>query len=210
MAQDGSPLRHCANRFIKRSIDITLSLLAMPILGVLYLILGVLIKREDGGPIIHRRRVLGRGGVEFDAFKFRSMRLDAEEILLQDDALKRQFEVSYKLKQDPRLTRIGRLIRKYSLDEFPQFVNVLQGQMSLVGPRMITPPELEKYGPWQSKLLIAKPGMTGLWQVKGRQTLPYDERVNMDMFYIDSWSIWLDLYLLILTVCKAPGGQGAY
>jgi lipopolysaccharide/colanic/teichoic acid biosynthesis glycosyltransferase len=82
--------------------------------------------------------------------------------------------------------------------------------MSLVGPRMITPPELEKYGPLQTKLLIAKPGMTGVWQVKGRQTVPYVERVNMDMFYIDSWSIWLDLYLLILTLCKVPGGQGAY
>ena len=207
---DESPLKRQANRLLKRCLDIVLSLLAMPALAGLYLWIGFMIKREDGGPIIYRRRVVGRSGIEFDAFKFRSMCPNAEQILLQSEELKQEFEKNYKLTNDPRVTRTGDFIRKYNLDEVPQFINVLKGQMSVVGPRMITRPELEKFGQWKNKLLAVKPGITGFWQVRGRRIVSYDDRIKMDMFYIDLWSIWIDVYLFIATVWKVCKAKGAY
>jgi exopolysaccharide biosynthesis polyprenyl glycosylphosphotransferase len=210
MKFDESPLKRQANRLLKRGGDIILSLSAMPALGLLYLVLGLLIKREDGGPIIYRRKVVGKEGVEFDAFKFRSMTVNAEQILLQNEKLRQEFVKNYKLTNDPRVTKVGSFIRKYSLDEVPQLINVLKGQMSLVGPRMITKPELENFGQYQDKLLTVTPGMTGFWQVRGRQDISYDDRVKMDMFYIDYWSIWMDAYLLIKTVWQVCKAEGAY
>jgi lipopolysaccharide/colanic/teichoic acid biosynthesis glycosyltransferase len=146
----------------------------------------------------------------FDAFKFRSMRKDADAILAADLVLQAQFEQNYKLKDDPRLTRLGSFLRRSSLDELPQLFNVMKGEMSLVGPRMKTPAEVEKYGRHKEVLLSVKPGITGYWQVQGRQTVDYDERIRMDMHYIENWSLMLDLKILLKTPLKVLQKEGAY
>jgi lipopolysaccharide/colanic/teichoic acid biosynthesis glycosyltransferase len=196
-------------RFCKDCIDrvgaSVLVLLLLPVFALLALI--VLI--DDGRPILYRRRVVGRAG-EFDAFKFRTMRRDADAILARDVALKSEFERNFKLRNDPRVTRSGALLRKYSLDELPQLFNVLQGQMSLVGPRMITAQELPKYGRHQNLLMTTKPGVTGYWQTRGRQDTSYEERVRMDIHYITNWSLGLDLRILFETPWKVISGKGAY
>jgi len=138
------------------------------------------------------------------------MRKDADTILAADPILKAKFEQNFKLKNDPRLTRVGSFLRKCSLDELPQFFNVLKGQMSLVGPRMITRAELEKYGESKELLLTVKPGITGYWQVNGRQEVSYDERIRMDMYYIENWSLWMDVKILLRTPLKVLQKQGAY
>jgi lipopolysaccharide/colanic/teichoic acid biosynthesis glycosyltransferase len=194
---------------LKRLLDVVGSSAGIIILSPLFLLLAAAVKLDDFGPIIHRRRVVGRDG-EFEAFKFRSMRPDADQILASDPELKREFEKNFKLQNDPRITRVGAVLRKYSLDELPQFFNVLFGQMSLVGPRMITSPELAKYGSYQELLRTVKPGITGYWQVNGRQEVAFSERMEMDMYYIRNWSLLLDLKILIQTPWKVLKGQGAY
>lgn len=157
------------------------------------------IRRESPGPMIHRRKVMKRGGGQFFAFKLRTMLANADEILERDPQLRELFQKNYKLQDDPRVTPTGRFLRTSSIDELPQLVNVLRGEMSLVGPRMITKPELEKYGPYGNKLLSVKPGLTGYWQISGRQHVTYEERVLLDMEYIDRRSLWFDLYILFKT-----------
>jgi lipopolysaccharide/colanic/teichoic acid biosynthesis glycosyltransferase len=138
------------------------------------------------------------------------MRVDADLWIAEHRELLPEYQESFKLKNDPRITRLGQILRKYSLDELPQLFNVLKGQMSLVGPRMVSPPELEKYGPYQALLLTVKPGMTGYWQVSGRQEVSYEERVKMDVYYIQNWSFWFDCKILCLTVWKVLKREGAY
>ena len=196
-------------RATKRLIDMVGSLIIIIFALPLWLVIGLAVKLQDGGPIIFRRRVVGATG-EFDAFKFRSMRLDADAILREDPRLRAEFERNYKLVNDPRITKIGGFLRRKSLDELPQLFNVLRGEMSLVGPRMITLPELTKYGSSNNLLLTVKPGLTGYWQVEGRQTTTYEERVRMDVFYIDNWSLLLDLKILVKTPLIVLMGQGAY
>jgi lipopolysaccharide/colanic/teichoic acid biosynthesis glycosyltransferase len=174
-------------------------------------VIGVLIKIDSQGPVFHRRRVLGLGGKEFDAFKFRTMRIDGDEILRQHPELITQLEKEGKLKNDPRVTRTGLMLRRFSLDELPQLFNVLLGQMSLVGPRMIAPEEGEKFGRLKWNLLTVKPGITGLWQVSGRSDLSYEERVRLDMHYIRNYSIWMDLQILVIqTPAAVLKSRGAY
>jgi lipopolysaccharide/colanic/teichoic acid biosynthesis glycosyltransferase len=179
------------------------------LLSPLFAIVSLLILLDDGRPVFYRRRVVGPNGA-FDAFKFRTMVRNADAVLAADTALKAEFERNFKLRVDPRVTRTGKLLRRLSLDELPQLFNVLRGQMSLVGPRMITAPELEKYGPYKNLLLTVKPGLTGHWQVNGRQDVSYDERVSMDVFYIQNWSLLMDLKILALTPFKVVMKQGAY
>jgi lipopolysaccharide/colanic/teichoic acid biosynthesis glycosyltransferase len=150
----------------------------------------------------------GRG--EFDAYKFRTMVRDADNVLAANPELNHAFSKQFKLREDPRITPLGSWLRKYSLDELPQLVNVLKGQMSLVGPRMITTVELVKYGPHENLLLTVRPGITGYWQVSGRQDLSYEERVNMDIKYITNWSLLLDAKILFRTPLKVVRGEGAY
>jgi lipopolysaccharide/colanic/teichoic acid biosynthesis glycosyltransferase len=138
------------------------------------------------------------------------MRRDAEQLLASDSNLQRAYVGNFKLKQDPRVTRLGRYLRKYSLDELPQLLNVMAGQMSLVGPRMITTAELDKYGLYKDALLSMKPGLTGYWQVHGRQQVAYPERVRMDIEYINNWSLVMDFRLLLLTPLRVISGKGAY
>jgi lipopolysaccharide/colanic/teichoic acid biosynthesis glycosyltransferase len=174
------------------------------------LVLAVAIKLDSPGPVFYRRRVVGVGGKLFDALKFRTMYVDAEERLARDGELRREFEQNFKLKDDPRVTRMGRVLRKASLDELPQLFNVLWGQMSLVGPRMITSEERARYGKWRMNLSTVKPGITGLWQVSGRSDVSYEQRVMLDMHYIRNFSIWFDLHLLWQTIPAVVKGHGAY
>lgn len=194
---------------VKRIIDMTGAFLLLAILLPIIALSALLIKLQDGGPVIHRRRVVGPRG-EFDAFKLRSMRVDADDMLKKDASLRQEFEVNFKLKQDPRITRIGAFIRKTSLDELPQLWNVLRGQMSLVGPRMITPAELSKFGNAAWIFSVVKPGLTGYWQIQGRQEVSYDQRVAMDLHYVQHWSLLLDLKIMLMTPLRVLRGAGAY
>ena len=135
---------------------------------------------------------------------------DADQILKDNPALKARFESFFKLKDDPRILRVGRFLRKYSLDEFPQFFSVLTGHLTFVGPRAITTEARARYGENLPKLLSMKPGLTGFWQVMGRQTTTYEEKIQMDMFYIDHWSIWLDLVIIAKTFREVLRAEGAY
>jgi lipopolysaccharide/colanic/teichoic acid biosynthesis glycosyltransferase len=193
---------------VKRVIDVVGSALLLLLLSPLLAVCAFLVAVLDGRPLIHRRRVVGKCG-EFDAFKFRTMKPNADEILHQDPELRAEFERNFKLKNDPRVTVIGGVLRKFSLDELPQLVNVLLGQMSLVGPRMFTADELPKYGTHQAIVLTMKPGLTGYWQVHGRQSVSYEERVKMDVYYVRHWRLLLDLKILLLTPLKVLQREGA-
>src|SRR5438552_1097057 len=196
--------------FTKRAIDIAGSLIFC-ILGLpVFLLIIACIKATSRGPVMFKHRRLGRGGKEFWCYKFRSMVQDAEQQLQNSAALRAKFEAHYKIKDDPRITRIGRLLRKTSLDELPQLWNVLRGAMSLIGPRPIVAPELVKYGPYDRKLLSVTPGLSGFWQVCGRSDTSYSKRVLLDMLYIDHRCTWLDLKLMALTVVAVFRKVGAY
>ncbi len=195
--------------FLKRWVDLLGAAVLILLLSPVFVIVGLLVMLEDRLPIIYRRRVIGITG-QFDAFKFRSMRRDADSILASNPALKAEFERNFKLKNDPRVTRVGAFLRKLSLDELPQLFNVLRGEMSLVGPRMITAPELDKYGPHRQLLLTVKPGLTGYWQVRGRQSVSYEERVSMDVYYIQNWNLGMDLKILAWTPWKVLKREGAF
>jgi lipopolysaccharide/colanic/teichoic acid biosynthesis glycosyltransferase len=183
--------------------------------GVLLLTAPILLLSVAGvaltsrGPIVHRRRVVGLGGREFEALKLRTMVANADEVLARDAALRAAFEQNFKLARDPRVTRIGRLLRKLSIDELPQLINVLRGQMSLVGPRMVTRAELSKYGVHADRLLTVRPGLSGPWQIAGRQEIDYDERVRLDLAYIERWSFGWDLVIALHTPRAVLWGRGA-
>jgi lipopolysaccharide/colanic/teichoic acid biosynthesis glycosyltransferase len=196
-------------RVVKDTIDLAGAVVLLAVLSPLLLLIALCVKLDDGGPVFYRRRVVGRKG-EFGAYKFRTMRPDADAVLAADAALRAQFEQDFKLRKDPRVTQVGAVLRKYSLDELPQLLNVLRGEMSLVGPRMITAPELEKYGPFRGRLLTVKPGLTGYWQVNGRQRVSYEERVKMDIYYLDHWSLAMDIEIILKTPVKVVRGEGAY
>ena len=183
----------------KRLIDISLSVLGILLLIPVLLIIAVCIKLDDGGPILHFREIIGQRGRRFFALKFRTMRPDADAYLAKHPELMRKYQQNMKLERDPRITKVGRFLRKTSLDELPQLFNVLVGQMSLVGPRIIHPSELPRYGEWAPKRLSVRPGITGLWQISGRQHISYDERVLFDMRYIDNRSCVTDLTILLKT-----------
>jgi exopolysaccharide biosynthesis polyprenyl glycosylphosphotransferase len=196
---------------VKTLLDCSLILVSVPFLAPFFAIIAALIKMDSAGPVFYRRRVMGIGGKEFDAFKFRTMHVNGDEILAQHPELAAELQMNHKLKDDPRITRMGRLLRATSLDELPQLINVLRGEMSLVGPRMISPEERIEYGQMQLNLFTVKPGLTGLWQVSGRSDLSYAERVQLDMHYIRNYSIWLDLQILFFqTVPTVLKRRGAY
>ena len=194
----------------KRLLDCVLAGLALIALSPLFLLIALLIRLDGPGPVLYRRRVLGRGGTGFDAFKFRTMVVNGDAVLAARPELRARLAAEHKLRYDPRVTRAGHLLRRLSLDELPQLFNVLRGEMSLVGPRMISPPELARYGDQAGELLAVRPGLTGLWQVSGRSALEPGSRVRLDLEYVRTRSFWLDLKLLLLTVTAVAGGRGAY
>lgn len=194
----------------KRLLDIVLGLIALPFALLLGLPVALLIAiTSPGAPVLFRHARLGRGGQLIKILKFRTMVPNAEKVLEENPDLKARFEAEYKLDDDPRQTPLGRILRKTSLDELPQLWNILLGEMSFVGPRPIVPPELAKYGPYRDLLLAVPPGLTGMWQVSGRSAVTYDERVQLDMLYIERWSIILDLKILILTIPAVLSRRGA-
>jgi exopolysaccharide biosynthesis polyprenyl glycosylphosphotransferase len=198
------------NAWIKTIEDYVLALIGLVILSPFFLIIAILIRLDSPGPIFYRHRVLGLHEKPFNALKFRTMRQNSNEIMEAHPELKEQFLQNFKLKNDPRVTRLGSFLRRFSIDEFPQLINVIMGQMSLVGPRFISPAELEKYGKWKMNLFTVKPGMTGQWQTSGRSDVSYKERVRLDMYYVRNWSIWLDIYLLFATIPAVITKKGAY
>lgn len=193
----------------KRALDLLLASLLLIVTAPLMVVLALLIKVHDHGPVFYRRRVVGRKG-DFDAFKLRTMCVDAEQVLQRDASLRQEFEVNFKLKSDPRITPVGLFLRKASLDELPQLWNVVRGEMSLVGPRMISPAELNKFGTAAWIFRCVKPGLTGYWQVQGRQEVSYEQRVEMDLFYVRNRSLAFDLKILIKTPLRVFRGAGAY
>ena len=198
---------------VKRLIDLPVALLLIGLLAPLMLGVAAAVRLTSPGPVLFRQRRLGRDGRPFDCLKFRSMRTDAEEVLQRDPAIRELYIANgYKLPGhgDPRVTRIGRFLRRSSLDELPQLINVLRGEMSLVGPRPIVPTELAEYGIRADDFVAALPGITGRWQVSGRSSIQYPFRAHLELEYIYRWSPLLDLRILLLTLPAVLGRTGAY
>ncbi len=207
-------LRSRRAKTVKRSIDLLLSVVGTIAISPILLLIVLAIKIDSPGPAVYRARRLGRNGKVFDCFKFRSMHRDADaklkEVLDADSVLRVEFEATHKIKDDPRVTKIGQFLRRTSLDELPQLFNVIIGEMSLVGPRPIVNAEIVRYGEIYSTYKHVRPGMTGYWQVNGRSDTSYSERVGMDNFYVTNWSPWLDLVILLQTIWVVLRGKGAY
>ena len=198
------------DQVLKRGMDVVIGVLIIAALLPLWLVIAVAIKLDSPGPVLFMQTRLGKGSRPFPAWKFRSMHAAAEE---EVNALWEHNEASgplFKIRQDPRITRMGRWLRRTSLDELPQLMNVLRGEMSLVGPRPPLPAEVEQYQEWHRKRLKVAPGMTGLWQVSGRSELPFDEMVLLDVYYIENWSLGLDFQILLRTVPAVLTGRGAF
>ncbi len=201
----GLEYEHC-----KRAIDIVASLLSLILLMPLLAAIVACVRLSGPGPILFKQKRLGRNGKLFWCYKFRTMVPDAESQLSRSPDLIALFRENYKIKFDPRVTRVGAVLRRTSLDEFPQLWNVLRGDMSLIGPRPIVETEIDKYGVHAGRLLTVKPGLGGIWQVNGRSNTSYADRVAMDMRYIEIRSLALDLKLMILTAMVVIRGKGAY
>jgi exopolysaccharide biosynthesis polyprenyl glycosylphosphotransferase len=198
------------NRMLKRAIDLALVLLASPALLLIFGLTALAIRLEGPGPIFYRARRVGEGGREFDMFKFRSMIPQAD--LYRDELVAASGDDPRhpKIKNDPRVTRVGQFIRTTSIDELPQLINVVRGEMSLVGPRPPTPDEVALYEPWHMQRLQIIPGISGLWQVSGRSEVPFDEMCLLDIYYIENWSVRLDLHILLMTIPYVLLKRGAY
>ena len=200
-----------ARRLVKRLVDRVLSVLiglaATPVLAIIALA----VRLDSPGPVLFRQTRVGARGEVFQMLKFRTMCVDAEERLAEMRAsADAGNDVLFKMKRDPRLTRIGPFLRRFSLDELPQLINVLRGEMSLVGPRPPLPIEVEGYESDAVRRLRVQPGLTGLWQVSGRSDLSWDDSLRLDLWYVDNWSLMLDLQILARTLRAVLKGQGAY
>lgn len=202
------------NRALKLLFDCFCTIIGVALVAPLCFLIGVIIYLDSPGPVIFAHKRVGYKGKKFPCYKFRTMVNNSREVLeqyLRDNPVAREeWERDFKLKDDPRVTKIGRFLRKTSLDELPQFLNVLKGEMSLVGPRPIVDVEVERYGKYINDYYLVRPGITGIWQVSGRNDVGYSERVEMDSWYVRNWSLWLDIILLIKTVGIVLKRKGAY
>ena len=208
-------LASTANKIAKRLFDIIFTLLVLPFAGLIIITAAIAIRIESKGSPFYSHRRIGRGGKTIGVLKMRSMYKDADErlkeILASDPVKKAEWDTSFKLKDDPRVTKVGRFIRKTSIDEMPQFINVLKGDMSVVGPRPIIKTELDEYyGKDGEYYCMVRPGITGLWQVSGRSDTDYPFRVGLDSWYVMNWSIWLDIMIILKTVKAVIKKEGAY
>ena len=194
---------------IKKIIDIVFGFILFMIFLPIYLIIVILIKMTSKGPVLYNWNVVGKNGVHFKSWKFRTMVIDADEKKIKLNDRNEMVGPVFKIENDPRITKVGKYLRKYSLDESIQFVSVLKGDMSLVGPRPAGPLELENYKDWQKRRLSVIPGLTGPWQVSGRNKVNhFDDWVKLDLEYIDNWSLWLDFKILLKTIPAAFKGTG--
>jgi len=230
MLNAGSPLENAANSavdivsvgsakyapggILKRAVDIALAAIGIAVLWPLMLMVALAIRYTDPGPAIFGHERIGLNGRRFKCLKFRSMIINSEaalrELLERDQAAAAEWAASQKLKNDPRITRLGRLLRETSLDELPQLWNVLRGDMSIVGPRPIVSAEVRRYGNHFTDYAATKPGITGLWQVTGRSDCTYEERVSLDVDYVQNWSILRDFWIIARTVIVVFGRKGSY
>jgi Undecaprenyl-phosphate galactose phosphotransferase WbaP len=203
-----------SRQFLKRAIDLLLTITGGLLIAPILLAVALAIKLDSPGSIIYGQRRIGRGGREFKAWKFRSMVANADEILRtcldENPELRAEWDATHKLKNDPRVTKLGRLLRRTSLDELPQLWNVLVGEMSLVGPRPIVRDEIRHYGMDFETYTYVQSGLTGLWQVSGRSETSYEQRVDFDRFYVQNWSVWLDLCILFRTIGTVLSRAGAF
>lgn len=198
------------NYAMKRTLDVLLSSTVLIVGSIPAAIMAIAIKLDSDGPVLFRQERVGRDGKRFTCYKFRTMVKDAEQLQAQ---LSQEYNVDRrlaKLKDDPRRTRVGKFLRKTSLDEFPQFFNILVGEMSLVGPRPPVPAEVAEYDEWHLGRLLVTPGLTGLWQVSGRSNLTFDEMVRLDLYYAEHWSLWLDIKIMLRTIPALVTARGAY
>jgi exopolysaccharide biosynthesis polyprenyl glycosylphosphotransferase len=195
---------------LKRTIDLSLGTLSLIVAAPFMLIISIAIQFDSPGPAIFAQQRVGRGGKRFTVYKFRTMRVGAEEEVDKLRALNEADGPLFKIKNDPRNTRLGRLLRRTSLDELPQLLNVLSGEMSIVGPRPAIPAEVELYQEWHKRRLEVPPGITGLWQVSGRSELTFDEMVMLDIYYIENWTPWMDIWIMLKTVPTVLFARGAY
>jgi lipopolysaccharide/colanic/teichoic acid biosynthesis glycosyltransferase len=195
---------------LKRTFDLVLATLGLLLLSPILLALAVAVKLSSRGPAIYRSTRPGIGGKPFDCFKFRTMRERADQLQADLESLNEQSGALFKIRHDPRLTKIGRLLRRFSLDELPQLVNVVRGEMSLVGPRPLPMRDFERLEEWHKKRYLVLPGMTGLWQVSGRAELDFDDLVRLDFLYLERWSVSLDLSILLKTIPAVLTRRGAY
>ncbi|EEM86927.1 multidrug MFS transporter [Bacillus thuringiensis serovar vazensis] len=199
---------------LKRVMDLSGAIVGLIIFSPIFLLISILYMTGDNkGPIFFKQIRMGKNGKEFNIYKFRSMIVNAEEKLRNNEVLyKKYIDNNYKLEpsEDPRITKVGQFLRKTSLDELPQFLNVLKGDMSLVGPRPVVQEELVEYGERKGEFLSVKPGLTGYWQVSGRSDVGYPERVDLELYYAYNASLWLDIKILLLTVKNVVVGKGAY
>jgi len=209
-------LQSLDGELFKRLFDILFSLSVLILFAPVYLLLAFLIALSSSGPIFYVQERVGKNRKRFYCLKFRTMVENADDILLEimenSPHLRQEFEDNFKLKQDPRITGIGRFLRMTSLDEFPQFWNVLKGDMSVVGPRPLVEEELPRYGRHINKILTIRPGITGLWQVSGRNDIPYPRRVQIDLYYANDKNLWMDMWIVFKTIGVVifPKNNGAY
>jgi len=200
---------HASLGAAKRLMDVSIATLLIVVLSPVMLVIVALVKATSSGAVLYRRAIPGLNHQTFEVLKFRSMVQNAHQLMTTDPALREEYARNLKIKNDPRITPVGRFLRKTSLDELPQLFNVLKGEMSLVGPRMLGDIELAKYGVHQAKVLSVKPGITGLWQISGRHRTSFENRIRLDMEYIDRWSLGLDVKVLLKTPLAVISMAGA-
>jgi exopolysaccharide biosynthesis polyprenyl glycosylphosphotransferase len=199
-----------ADWVVKRGFDLVVSAVVAVVGLPIWLLIAFAIKLESRGPVLYRDRRVGLNEREFDMLKFRTMRADAEALQAQLEKENEAEGALFKIRDDPRVTRVGRFLRRFSIDEIPQVLNVLRGEMSLVGPRPLPVRDYELLEPWHRKRYLVLPGMTGLWQIAGRSSLGFDDLVRLDFYYLEHWSIWLDISILLKTLPAVIGARGAY
>jgi exopolysaccharide production protein ExoY len=214
MVVSANPEPTWASRFLKRAIDIVGSAALIVLLLPVALVIAIAILIDSPGPVVFVQRRVGRGGADFSLVKFRTMRTDAAAVLAdaldRDPVVRAEWEQTRKLRHDPRVTGVGGFIRRLSLDELPQLLNVFIGTMSLVGPRPVSHDEIRIFGEHAASVLSVRPGLTGLWAVSGRSDISYEDRVELEHRYVAEWSMWLDLRIMARTIPAVARGHGAY
>jgi Undecaprenyl-phosphate galactose phosphotransferase WbaP len=207
------PLMNRWSQLLKRCIDIALSVLGLVVLAPILALITLVVKLGSPGPVFYRQKRLGKHGMPFEMLKFRTMYVNADQMLVQylaqNSELRAEWDCYQKLARDPRITPLGTFLRRFSLDELPQLWNVLVGQMSLVGPRPIMLGQREIYGDNFKHYVRTQPGITGLWQISGRNHASYEERTEFDVHYVNNWSVWLDIYILVRTIWVVLRADGA-
>lgn len=199
-------------KFTKRTFDIICAIMALILLSPVFLAIAIAIKKDSKGPVFYKHKRIGKNGKIIYLYKFRSMYIDAKERLeelLKNPEIEKEWKENFKLENDPRITEVGEVLRETSLDELPQLLNIIKGEMSIIGPRPVIDEELEKYGENKEKFLSVKPGLTGWWACNGRSDISYEERMNLELYYVDNQSLFLDIKCFFKTIISVLKKEGA-